>query len=164
MNVAWSNKCVPWITKDGFLDAAKFPIEGILQQAMEGDARTFESGVAILRMMYGRGRKEAGVFLLGLLVASDDNWDRRLAIIEALRDVQTEACARLLFAELRRIKSSNTTRRYLNGVIKTLAALPAELVQEGFDALAQDPSFSYRMRGKFRAATAGEPDFPSDWL
>ena len=44
--------------------------------------------------------------------------------MEALPDVQTDACARLLFAELRRVKSSNTTRRYLEGVIKSLAAMP----------------------------------------
>jgi len=65
-------------------------------------------------MMNQAGREEAGVFLLGLLAASDDSWGRRLAIIEALRGVQTEACARLLFAELRQVKSSNTTRRYLD--------------------------------------------------
>ena len=164
MSVEWSNKSAPWITKDGCLDAAKFPIEGILQQAMESDARTFESGVAMLRMMYGSGRKEAGVFLLGLLVASDNNCDKRLTIVEALRDVQTEACARLLFAELRRTKSSNTTRRYLNGVIKTLAAMPAELVQEEFASLAADHSFSYRLRSKFREVIEGDHDFPAEWL
>src|SRR5438094_8779542 len=84
----------------------------------------------------------------GLLVASDDNWARRLAIIEALRDVQTEACARLLFAELRRVKSSNTTPRYLDGIIKTLIAMSADLVWEEFYSLAADPSFSYNMRSK----------------
>src|SRR5882672_638295 len=114
-----SNRPVPWISEDGSLDAAKFPIDGILQQAMESDQRKFDSGVAILRLIYGSGRKEAGVFLMGLLAASDENWERRLAIVEALRGVHTEACARLLFAELRRVQSSNTTRRYLNGIIES---------------------------------------------
>jgi len=164
MSDEWSEKSVPWITKDGLLDVAKLPFEGILMQAMASDAETFHSGVVILRMMYERGRKEAGVFLLGLLVASDDDLDRRLMIVEVLSSVQTEACARLLFAELRRIKSSNTTRRYLISVIKVLAAMPAELVQEGFEALAEDSSFSYRMRGKFRAAAARFDDLPADWL
>jgi hypothetical protein len=114
-----------------------------------------------LRLMYGSGRKEAGVFLMGLLAASDENWDRRLTIVEALRDVQTDACAHLLFAELRRVKSSNTTRRYLDGVIRSLVAMPAELVEEEFIALAEDRSFSHKMRSKFKAATAGGSDFPA---
>ena len=82
MSVELPNKSIPWMTKDGFLDIAKFAIEGILQQAMELDARSFESGVAMLRTMYGLGRNEAGVFLLGLLVASPDDLDRRLVIVE----------------------------------------------------------------------------------
>ena len=162
MKVERSNNSVPWITKDGSLDPAKFPIEGILQQAMESDVRSFESGLKLLAMMYRGGREEAGVFLLGLLVADDDDLDRRLAIVEALRDVQTKACARLLFAEIRQTKSSNTTRRYLNAVIKALAAMPAELVQEEFEALAQDSSFSHRLRSKFRAVTTCRPDLSGD--
>jgi len=102
---------VSWITEDGSLDAAKFPIEGILQQAMESDRTKFKSGLAMLGLMHRSGRKEAGVFLMGLLAASEENWERRLPIVEALRNVQTDACARLLFAELRRVRSSNTTRR-----------------------------------------------------
>ncbi len=163
MKVELSNKTVPWITPDGYLDPAKFPIGGILQQAMAADTRTFESAVRMLQMMYGGGRNEAGVFLLGLLVASGDDWDRRLTLAEALRDVRTEACARLLFGELRRTKSSNTTRRYLNAVIKTLAALPAELVHEEFASLAYDKSFSEKFRRKFRAVIGDDLDSLSDW-
>ncbi len=163
MSSTSSNLSVPWITKDGSLDPAKFPIEDILRQAMENDAGTFLSGLRMLGMMHRAGRKEAGVFLLGLLVASDDGWDRRSVIVEALRDVQTEACARLLFAELRLVKSSNTTRRYLDAVIKTLLAMPAELVRERFYSLAGDDSFSYRMRSKFRAAAARSCNTPSGW-
>jgi hypothetical protein len=128
---------------------------------MESDPTKFRSGVALLRLMYGSGRKEAGLFLMGLLAASDENWDRRLTIVEALRDVQTDACARLLFAELRRVKSSNTTRRYLDGVIRSLMAMPAPLVEEEFSVLAEDRSFSHKMRSKFKAATAGGSDFPA---
>ena len=167
MSSASSNLTVPWITKNGSLDPAKFPIEGILQQAMDNDARNFQSGLRILGTMHQSGREEAGVFLLRLLVASDDSWDRRLAIIEALRDVQTEACARLLFTEIRRVKSSNTTRRYLDGIIKTLTAMRGELVElvgEEFCSLADDPSFSHRMRSKFRAAATCGGDIPSEWF
>jgi hypothetical protein len=101
--------------------------------------------------MYGHGRAEAGVFLLGLLVNCEDNWEKRIKIVEARKGIDTKPCADLLFAELKRVKSSNTTQRYLMTVIKALSYMPSELVQAGFEALAEDRSFSPKMRDKFRA-------------
>ena len=154
---------VPWITKDGCIDLGKFPIDGVLQQAIDRNPELFRAGVNMLRSMHGYGRQEASVFLLGLLVACDDNLERRSLIVEALRGVNTKACADLLFGELRRVKSSNTTRRYLATVIQVLASMPAELIQDGFAALADDKSFSQRMRAKFRAALAKSRRFEEDW-
>ena len=154
---------VPWLTKDGF-DPAKFPIDSVLTQALDADAGKFRSGVGMLRTMCGHGRREAGIFLLGLLLASDDNLERRGIIVEALRDVRTKPCADLLFAELRRVKSSNTTRRYLATVIKVLASMPAELIEDGFAELAADKSFSQKMRDKFRAVISSGPGLGDDWF
>jgi hypothetical protein len=39
-------------------------------------------------------------------------------------------------------------------VINVLASMPAELVQDGFAALAADKSFSQKMRAKFKALMA----------
>ena len=88
---------------------------------------------------------------MGLLVNCDDNWEKRISIVEAMRGIDTKPCADLLFGELKRVKSSNTTRRYLGAVIKVLSTMPSELVEEGFEALAEDKSFSPKMREKFRA-------------
>jgi hypothetical protein len=52
---------------------------------------------------------------------------------------------------LKRVKSSNTTRRYMETLIKVLSRMPLELVKEGFEALAEDKLFSPKMRDKFRA-------------
>src|SRR5271157_398824 len=90
------------------------------------------------------------VFLLGLLVNCDDNWEKRIKIVEALKGIDTKPCADLLFGELKRVKSSNTTRRYLGAVIKVLSSMPPELIEEGFETLADDRSFSPKMRDKFR--------------
>ena len=106
----------------------------------------------MLSSMYGHGRAEAGVFLMGVFVNSEDNWEKRIKIVEAMRGIDTKPCADLLFAELKRVKSSNTTRRYLGTVIKVLASMPSELTEEGFEALAEDRTFSPKMRDKFRAA------------
>ena len=78
---------------------------------------------------------------------------RRAMIVDALREHRTPACASVLFGELKRVKSSNTTRRYLKTVIDVLAALPPELVRVGFEELAKDTSFSYKMRNKFQAVS-----------
>jgi hypothetical protein len=89
---------------------------------------------------------------MGLLVNCEDHWEKRINIVEALKGIHTRPCADLLFGELKRVKSSNTTRRYLGAIIKLLSTMPSELVEEGFEALAEDKSFSYMMRDKFRAA------------
>ena len=103
----------PWITKEGFFDSTKFPIDNVLKHALSDDDRVFRSGLNLLRLMFHQGRIEAGVFLLGLLVNCEDNWEKRIKIVEAMKGIDTKPCADLLFSELKRVKSSNTTRRYL---------------------------------------------------
>jgi hypothetical protein len=141
---------VQWITKEGYFDPAQFPIDGVLKQALSEDDQEFRTGLSMLGSMYGHGRMEAGVFLLGVLVNCEDNWERRIKIVEAMTGIHTKPCADLLFGELKRVKSSNTTRRYLGAVIRTLSSMPTELVEEGFETLAEDRSFSPKMRDKFR--------------
>jgi hypothetical protein len=41
-----------------------------------------------------------------------------ITIVEVMTGIHTKPCADLLFGELKRVKSSNTTRRYLAAVIK----------------------------------------------
>jgi hypothetical protein len=153
---------VPWLTKEGFFDPAKFPIDRILQQAIGNDESQFRSAVIMLQSIYHHGRKEAGVFLLGMLLTWDDNWEQRLAIVEALTGVETQACADLLFRELKRVKSSNTTRRYLTQIIRALVKMPSELVLPGFRSLARDDFFTPKMRNKFKAIL--EEDMVDDEL
>lgn len=153
-----------WITKDGDLDLATFPIDSTLKQGISGDLGEFRSGVTILRAMQTYGRDEAGIFLMGLLVACDEDLERRGLIVEALQGVNTKACSDLLFAELKRVKSSNTTRRYLAAVIKVLTSMPSDLVQEGFTLLANDKSFSQKMRAKFEEAIVESHHCDEEWL
>jgi hypothetical protein len=148
----------PWITKEGFLDLAQFPIDSVLKLALSDDDQQFRSGLNLLQSMYVHGRQEAGVFLLGLLVTCDDDWERRTRIVEALKGIDTKPCADLLFGELKRVKSSNTTRRYLASVIKALTLMPSELIEAGFESLAQDKSFSQKMRDKFKAVLRKDHD------
>ena len=93
---------VPWITKEGHFDPAQFPIDSILQQALSDDDQEFRTGLNMLRSMYGHGRMEAGVFLLGVLVNCEDNWEKRIRIVEAMTGMHTKPCAELMFGEIGR--------------------------------------------------------------
>src|SRR5262245_15944442 len=108
---------VPCITRDGNFDLTRFPIDNILKQAISEDDQEFKTGLSVLSPMCGYGRTEAGVFLMGVLLNCDDNWEKRITIVEAMKFVHTKPYANLLFGELKRVKSSNTTRRYLTTVI-----------------------------------------------
>ena len=141
-----------WITASGTLDPGKFPIEPILQQTLQPSLETFRSGCILLGSMVSHGRMDAGVCLLGLLRYYEHDLGRLEVIVETLGAFRKDACATALFHELRRVKGSNATRRYLDRVIATLTHFPVHMVGEGFRALAADPSFSHRMRTKFARA------------
>ena len=46
--------------------------------------------------------------------------------------------------------SSNSTRKYINSILKTLKHFPFELIEEGFEELLNDKKWSYRMKTKFK--------------
>ena len=80
----------PWITKEGYFDPGKFPIDSALKQAISDDHQEFRSGLNLLASMYGHGRMEAGVFLMGLLVNCEDNWEKRISIVEAMTGINNK--------------------------------------------------------------------------
>lgn len=150
---------VPWITAEGAFDPTQFPIDSTLRQCLNSGSDEFRWGCRLLATMVAHGRVEAGVFLLGLLRYYDDELSNLGVVVESLREFRDIRCTTALFGELRRVPSSNKTRRYLDTVINTLVRLPADMVQERFWELAEDPAFSYKMRAKFKAAAetvAGE--------
>lgn len=143
---------VPWLTREGYLDMTKLPLEGSYRQALSEDRDEARRALRVLQSAAAHGRQDAAVFLMGLLVhAGLEDWEVRSEIAEALRETPTPPCAALLFSELRRANSSNTTRRYLAIVLRTLAHCPQDLVREGLEALSADKSFSPKMRGRFQA-------------
>jgi hypothetical protein len=145
---------VPWVTADGF-EPAKFPIEVPIRQCLDATSRQFEQGCRFLGMMAGRGRADAGIFLLGLLRYHEDDLAVATIIVECLKDFHDARCLHALAGELRRVPSSNRTRRYLSTVVDTMRLLRVDSVCEVFDNLAQDTAFSYKMRAKFAAAADG---------
>jgi len=147
---------VPWITKDGFLDMAKFPIDSTLKQAVGKNEEEFRSSCRTLISMYVAGRLETAIFLYGLLIHNNKNIERKEIIVEALGHVKTKESADLLFRELHQTVSSNSTRRYINSILKSLQRFPLENINEGFETLLLDKKWSYRMKNKFKAILNGD--------
>lgn len=143
---------VPWLTEKG-VDLSLMPLDSALKKAVDPDREKSRDAIVLLGSACHAGRTDAGVFLMGLLVSTPDtDLERRSDILQALRFHPTPPCTALLFGELRRVKSSNTTRKYLDEVIDALRRFPREIVEDGFDDLAADTSFTPRMREKFRRA------------
>jgi hypothetical protein len=140
----------PWLSQNGEIVMEKLPLDGMLAGAISHDERECHDAVRTLGIMHQHGRVEAGIYLMGLLAGAIEDWSWRTEIVEALGGFATEGCVRMLFAELRGVKGSNTTRRYRDAVLKTLASLPAELTRDGFGKMLEDPTCSQRMREKVR--------------
>lgn len=139
----------PWITENGCLDLGKLPIDGILRQSLSEDDKEALPAWQLLSAMAGSGRAEAGIYLVGLFHHVRDDLKKLTEIVRLLP--KNELTAQLLLSEFRRVKSSNSTRRYLDAVLKALAGLPLALVDEGLESLCEDGAFSVRMRAKFRS-------------
>ena len=96
--------------------------------------------------MSSAGRVEAGVFLLGLLQHYREDFARLTELAKALSSFPTVATVDALSAELRRVKGSSSTRRYLRRIIDTLEYFPEKLVQEQIQSLSTDPKIGVRIR------------------
>jgi hypothetical protein len=141
---------VPWLTNDGYINLANVPIDAVLRQTLSKDMDEFGSGCNLLQSMAGGGRTEAGIYLLGLLRHYQNDLVRLKIIVERLSTFLTPECAEALLHELKRVKSSNTSRGYLAVVLKILSRFPYEIAGERLLDLASDENFSYKMRTKFR--------------
>lgn len=141
---------VPWITKDGYIDLSKLPIDSTLKQSLSKDEEKFRHACLMLASMYSAGKTEAAVFLYGLLILYRNDISRKESIVNALGHVRTAETADLLFRELSETESSNSIRGYINAILKSLTRFPLNLIEDGFNGLLDDNRWSYRMKRKFR--------------
>ena len=140
-----------WITPSG-VDPGRLPVEPLLHQALTQHKEQFRSACNLLAAMVSHDRQDAGVVLLGLLSYYRDDFERLAEVVRALRAFQSRESVEALINELRRVTSSNTTRRYLDAVLTALSSLPGELVYDRLLELSRDRSFSVKWRRKFEDA------------
>lgn len=146
------------IVLDGFFDPGTIQLDSVLRQALEEDAAQFRAACTTLGTMALAGRREAGVFLLGLLSLYRNDLERLSPVVRALRAFPIPETVDALTAELHRVPSSNHTRTYLSGVIEALTGFPDDLVRDRLAELSADRSFSIKWRTKFQTALEGMED------
>jgi len=141
---------IPWLTEEGDVDYSKYPIEHLTKDSLSSDELKFRNACNMLGMMAHEGRKDAAIFLFGLVSYYNDLKKLEI-IVKNFYNLKTKETADFLFGELERVKSSNTTRKYINTIIDTLSFFPNDLVLEKFIEFSENKKFSYRMRKKFLA-------------
>jgi len=146
------------------IDIAKASIRGNIEDSLSTDLSTSARACRVLGVVGAAGRLDAVVFLLGLLSFYRDDLKRLEPIVEALGGCPLPVVVEMLFGEVARVRSCNQTRTYLNVVIKTLSRFPNELVADRFERMADDTSFSPKMRSKFREiADSFSHELREDW-
>ena len=133
-------------------DPENCPIDPVVKFALSDDPHEYESALPLLRNMAEFKRDEAAVFLIGLLMTCGDDWEKRIAVVGYLHAVKTDACVDVLLGELRKVKSTNSTRPYLLEVIRTLSGMPPKLVSSKLQALAEDVSLTPWVQTRIQAA------------
>jgi len=140
-----------WLTKEGYIDYSKYPIEHPAKDSLSSDEQKFRNACRLLGSMSNEGRKDAAIFLFGLISYYNNDIKKLEIIVENLGYFKTKECVIFLFGEIERVKSNNTTRKYINTIIDTLRYFPSDLVLEKFIEFSENKKFSYRMRNKFSA-------------
>jgi len=142
----------PSVLEAAWHDPENCSIDPVVKLALSDDPHEYKSALPLLRNMAEFKREDAAVFLIGLLMTCADKWEKRMAIVGMLHAVETDACVGVLLGELRRVKSTNKTRPYLQEVIDTLSSMPPELVRSKLEALAEDASLTPWVRSRIQAA------------
>ncbi len=147
-----ARRLFPEVLEAAFGDPENCSIDPVVKLALSDDPQTYDSALRLLRNMAEFKRDEAAVFLVGLFMTCGDDWEKRSVIVRYLHAVETEACVDVLLGELRRVRSTNTTRPYLLEVVRTLSGMPPKLVRAKLQALAKDQSFTPWVRTMIEAA------------
>jgi hypothetical protein len=74
---------------------------------------------------------------------------RKEIIVKSFKDIETKEAAEILFRELNSIDSNNTTRKYIDDILKVLKNYPTELIKDRLELLMRDKKWSIRMKRKF---------------
>ena len=130
-------------------DLKELPIEVALHNVIDGTDGELKDRCGALMAMYRAGKKEVPVFLYGLMAYNYDNIARKGIIVEALDNITAKEWAHILFNELRSIESNNSTRVYIDTILRSINRFPLDMIRKDLETLLKDKKWSYKMKSKF---------------
>ena len=122
------------------LEAARTSsLEAVMADAVSRDFTRAGKAVCTLSVMAARGRREAVVFMLGLLSAlGRREWHLRCTVVSALSCVKTSEVADALVAELRATKPIKDAWGYIGEIVDAVCGFEPKLVRAGVKRLEAD--------------------------
>jgi hypothetical protein len=156
------SESIPWLSSKGF-DYTKYPLGNLAKDAVSPDDQTFSSAVRMITAIASHKRDDALILLYGLFEYYKNDIRRLETIAESLTAIENVQFVEFLFKQIQNIQ--NTTRIYLNTLIKKLRYFKPDLVLEGFEKLLENKDFSYRMKSKFKEIIneLKERKFSNNW-
>lgn len=126
------------------------PLEYNFKVASGSDRMEAMRSVRILGVATMYGRVEAGVFLMGLLLAvRPEDREMRAEIVRALRHTRTPGCAALLLELLASLPDTQQNTALIEVLLDVLAEMPTSLIEPRLLELARDDRFSQTQRRGF---------------
>ena len=130
-------------------DLKELPMEVALHNIIDGTDGDLRDRCGALLAMYRAGKKEVPIFLYGLMAYNYRNIARKEIIVQALENLETKEWANILFNELRYIESNNSTRSYIDAIVKSISKFPLDMIRKDMETLLNDKKWSYKMKKKF---------------
>jgi len=130
-------------------DLKELPMEVALHNIIDGTDGDLRDRCGALLAMYRVGKKEVPIFLYGLMAYNYRNIARKEIIVQALENLETKEWANILFNELRYIESNNSTRSYIDAIVKSISKFPLDMIRKDMETLLNDKKWSYKMKKKF---------------
>ena len=127
---------------------ARIRLDELFQQAMSSNLEEARGAFRTLEALCAMGRVEAKPFLVGLLLLAGDDWRRREELVRVMGRFTEPGLIHFLCNELRRVKNSNSTRRYLGAILDVLERMPAEAVEGELEALLEWEGLSRKIRAR----------------
>jgi hypothetical protein len=124
-------------------------MEVALHNIIDGTDGDLKDRCGALMAMYRAGKKEVPIFLFGLMAYNYGNIARKGIIVESLENYISKGWANILFNELRSIESNNSTRIYIDTILKCINRFPLDIIRKDMETLLNDKKWSYKMKKKF---------------
>ncbi len=138
----------PWY-KNGRIDYFYYPINQAAKECQSKDVREFRNACFLISSMAGSGRLDALFMLMGMFEYYKTDFQKLNIIADNLQSSKNEKYVNFLFDVFQKTQSSNSSRVFLDIMLKKLSYFNKKIAKERFQQLLEDKKYTYRMKNKF---------------